>query len=303
MYSDLVKNRAIIHYKYFLRSLRKVSKIYNISKSTLGRWLRRDGNVKPRKRKTSIVETISSFIDSKLLEDPFLTTSELSKAIKDSLNLKTSSTSCWRSLRYANFTRKKTRNTIITLNKPTQVQEFKDSYKRSKNLISLDETFFYYDIPRYGYSKRGQQLRKQLTENPKKHKLTLYMAISDSKIVGYKISKTHGNTDNFLEFLKSMDIRDSTLLMDNVAFHKSKLVKEYVESMKSSILYVPPYSPEFNPIELAFSKIKTVYRKLCLDSNTDRVQKVETSINSLSVENLNNFFKYVLEKIEEKFES
>jgi len=41
MYTDLIKNKAIIHYKYFLQSLRKVSKIYKIGKSTLSRWLKK----------------------------------------------------------------------------------------------------------------------------------------------------------------------------------------------------------------------------------------------------------------------
>ncbi|MNT52301.1 hypothetical protein D3C72_1893230 [compost metagenome] len=48
--------------------------------------------------------------------------------------------------------------------------------------------------------------------------------------------------------------------MDNLAAHKVKGVQEALEEVGATPLYLPPYSPEFNPIELAFSKIKTFLR-------------------------------------------
>jgi len=48
--------------------------------------------------------------------------------------------------------------------------------------------------------------------------------------------------------------------MDNLAAHKVKGVQEALEEVGATPLYPPPYSPEFNPIELAFSKIKTFLR-------------------------------------------
>lgn len=297
MYCDLVKNKAIVHYKFFLRSLRRVAAIYKIGKSTLARWLSKEKIIVSRTKKESVVKKIATFIESKLLENPFLTTFEMSKLVQKELNQKTSQTSCWRALRYTNFSRKRTRNQIIKSNKPLIVNEFKTNYLASKNLVSIDETFFYYDVPRYGYSKKGTQLRKQSSENPKKHKITLYMAISENKVIGYKISRTHGTATDFLEFLKSLNLKESTLLMDNVAFHKTRAVKEYIASIKSNILFTPPYSPEFNPIELAFSKIKTIYRKSCLDDNLSQLERVKVSINSISSYDTQNFFKHVSEKI------
>jgi transposase len=88
------------------------------------------------------------------------------------------------------------------------------------------------------------------------------MAVDKDKIVGYKISTTNGNSNDFLEFLKSLNLQNNTILMDNVAFHKTKIVKEYIESTNSNILFVPPYSPDYNPIEMVFSKLKSVYRKI-----------------------------------------
>ena len=49
--------------------------------------------------------------------------------------------------------------------------------------------------------------------------------------------------------------------MDNLSCHKVKGVKEAIESVKASVLYLPPYSPDFNPIEMMWSKIKSLLRK------------------------------------------
>jgi transposase len=52
------------------------------------------------------------------------------------------------------------------------------------------------------------------------------------------------------------------LVMDNLPAHKSPRIDQLVESIGARVLRLPPYSPDFNPIEMAISKIKTVLRKL-----------------------------------------
>ena len=49
--------------------------------------------------------------------------------------------------------------------------------------------------------------------------------------------------------------------MDNVSFHKSKRIKELIEGSNNKILFIPPYSPDFNPIEEVFSEMKAFIRK------------------------------------------
>jgi transposase len=74
----IIKNRAIVHYKYFCQSLRKVAKIYKIGKSTLCRWLKQQ-EVPIKTKRKSIISTIQETIKSQLIKNPFLTTHELSK--------------------------------------------------------------------------------------------------------------------------------------------------------------------------------------------------------------------------------
>ena len=52
------------------------------------------------------------------------------------------------------------------------------------------------------------------------------------------------------------------VVLDNLSSHKVAGVKEAIESVGAQVLYLPPYSPDFNPIEQVFSKLKTMLRKM-----------------------------------------
>ena len=52
-----------------------------------------------------------------------------------------------------------------------------------------------------------------------------------------------------------------TVVLDNLSSHKVAGVREAIEAAGASLLYLPPYSPDMNPIELAFSKLKRLLRE------------------------------------------
>ena len=51
------------------------------------------------------------------------------------------------------------------------------------------------------------------------------------------------------------------VILDNLPAHKGSAVRQAVEAAGAKLLFLPPYSPDFNPIENAFSKLKTLLRK------------------------------------------
>jgi transposase len=53
----------------------------------------------------------------------------------------------------------------------------------------------------------------------------------------------------------------SIVIMNNLSSHKGPSVKAMIEAAGSTVLYLPPYSPDFNPIEKAFAKLKAMLRK------------------------------------------
>jgi len=51
------------------------------------------------------------------------------------------------------------------------------------------------------------------------------------------------------------------VIMDNLGSHKGAAIRKAIEAARASLLYLPPYSPDFNPIENAFAKLKALLRK------------------------------------------
>lgn len=55
--------------------------------------------------------------------------------------------------------------------------------------------------------------------------------------------------------------RGSIVIMDNLSSHKRAVVRERIEAAGATLRFLPPYSPDFNPIEKAFSRLKATLRK------------------------------------------
>jgi transposase len=79
--------------------------------------------------------------------------------------------------------------------------------------------------------------------------------------------------------------------MDNVAFHRSKIVRAEAERKNISLVYIPPYSPWYNPVEYAFSILKQKYRKLRLRHGTV-AEHIEESLQSLTTEKSSKFYDH-----------
>jgi transposase len=76
------------------------------------------------------------------------------------------------------------------------------------------------------------------------------------------LHKEQGRSDILIEIENPpKKSKRTVLLMDNVAFHHSYKVKEYTKEIQWDILFVPPYSHVFNPIEGVFSIVKRQYQR------------------------------------------
>ena len=80
--------------------------------------------------------------------------------------------------------------------------------------------------------------------------------------------------------------------MDNLSSHKVAGVREAIKAAKASLLYLPSYSPDLNPIELAFSKLKALLRKAAARSLEDLEQAIAEAIDQFSPQECANFFKH-----------
>src|SRR5215204_5452671 len=82
------------------------------------------------------------------------------------------------------------------------------------------------------------------------------------------------------------------IVMDNLTAHKGDRVKELIEERGCELLYLPPYSPDFNPIEEAFAKIKAVVRKAEARTREALVEAIGRGITMVTTEDARGFFDH-----------
>lgn len=80
--------------------------------------------------------------------------------------------------------------------------------------------------------------------------------------------------------------------MDNLPSHKVAGVRELIEGAGAFLIYLPPYSPDLNPIELLFSKLKSLLRKAAKRTVDDLWQQLGSSLCDFSPQECRNFFRH-----------
>ena len=129
----------------------------------------------------------------------------------------------------------------------------------------IDETWASTNMARrYGRALRGQRLRVGV---PHGHwKTTTFIAgLRASGLVAPFVLDGPINRDAFETYVARVLLPElqegDVVIMDNLSSHKGPRVREIIERAGAMLLYLPPYSPDFNPIENAFAKLKALLRK------------------------------------------
>jgi len=82
------------------------------------------------------------------------------------------------------------------------------------------------------------------------------------------------------------------VIMDNLTAHKGERIKELIEERSCELLYLPPYSPDLNPIEEAFSKIKGILRKAEARSREALVEAMGRALDAVTSRDARGFFEH-----------
>ena len=83
---------------------------------------------------------------------------------------------------------------------------------------------------------------------------------------------------------------DDIVIMDNLPAHKVKGVREAIEAKKARLLYLPPYSPDLNPIEMFFAKLKALLRKAAERSIEALWKRIGEILDTINDQECQNFF-------------
>ena len=118
--------------------------------------------------------------------------------------------------------------------------------------------------PVYGYSPKGERLKLSVARNRGKN-TTLLASITLGGMgpsLAVEGSTTAEVFEAYLEHVLLPELqKGQVVVMDSLPAHKPKRVRELIERQGCQLLYLPGYSPDYNPIEEAFSKIKEILRR------------------------------------------
>lgn len=80
------------------------------------------------------------------------------------------------------------------------------------------------------------------------------------------------------------------VVMDNLPAHKRQAIRELIEAAGASLMYLPPYSPDLNPIEMAFSKLKALLKKAAARTIEALWQAIAEALPHFTPQECTNFF-------------
>jgi len=165
-----------------------------------------------------------------------------------------------------------------------------------EKLVFIDETWTKTNMtPLYGRAEIGKRV---MDDVPHGHwKTTTFLAaLRHNGLTAPLVMDGAINGELFLAYVEQELVKTLTegdiVVLDNLSSHKVAGVKEAIESVGAKILYLPPYSPDFNPIELVFSKLKTLVRKSKVRKVEELWKKLGELCDVFTPKECKNYFKH-----------
>ena len=261
-----VDRRHIACHMYpILGSMRKVALLLAVSTSTIHRWLHqpeRKRYFRPSVKSQAVLPVIRACVEA----DPLITLQQLAFRIRQALDITVSKELLRTVLSKNGYTRKRARFYGQPVDLPGKTTAFLAQRCRfiqeGRLFASVDETSFgrnSYGACIMGYGQRGVPLR--LPRRPARTTTISVLAAAGSDgCFSYCSRAGSFNGKTFAQFLRQLALPPQTvLLLDNVRFHHSSESRAAAAEKGFELLFVPPYSPWFNPVETVFSVIKRHY--------------------------------------------
>ncbi len=147
----------------------------------------------------------------------------------------------------------------------------------------------------YAWSRRGERVRMKVPRN-RGSNTTLLSSMSTEGMGPSLVVEGSTNAvvlEAYIERMLAPTLQSGQIVvMDNLSAHKGKRVKKLIEGRGCELLYLPPYSPDFNPIEEAFSKIKGILRKSEARTRKALIEAMGAALSAVSGRDACGFFEH-----------
>jgi transposase/glycerol-3-phosphate cytidylyltransferase-like family protein len=278
-------------------SNREISKKTKISRQTINRWKntyyknlkllnkciynqkvynkilkKKEDQQNKNKIKASNNIEIITYFDEIVEQYPFHSRKEYALLISNKFNINFKDYNVSSLIKKFKYSYKKPRKYIVKnikyideLIKKRKLFQEQINLEIQSKIIAIDESGFnkLFNLSK-GLSKKGKVINIAKTDDSKN--ISLLMAINNTNIIHYNVSEQKINGLIYIDFIKEiidkLDNSGYIFLMDNVSFHHNKELIKIIKDSGNRIMYIPPYSPNHNPIENLFSVIKDTYYKL-----------------------------------------
>ncbi|WP_354137645.1 IS630 family transposase [Bradyrhizobium sp. LB11.1] len=287
-------------------SRRQAAERFKVSAASAVRWAQlhsQTGGVHPRPRggkSRSPLEPHAAWLLELITAEPDLTLEAIVQRLLAGLELKTSEAAVRRFFKRHAITFKKTLH-AAEQDRP-DVSEARERWQASQasldptKLVFVDETGANTKMVRaYGRCRRGKRL---VCKTPWGHwkTTTFTCGLRCDGLVAPWVLEGPMTGDAFRVYIEKVLVPTlapgDTVIIDNLASHKVAGVRDAIEAVGAKLLYLPPYSPDLNPIELAFAKFKTGLRRAAERTVDDLWQRIGTLIDDFSPNECQNYLRH-----------
>ena len=284
-------------------SRREIVKLFGVSEVTIKRYLRlrrETGNLAPKPipgYPPKKLGALQKGLRPQLEAHPDATLKEHCRLWEAQTGVKVSISTMSHAIQRLRWTRKKK-----TLGASERKEEEREEWrKKAKNLDVtkcrvIDETGSNIALTRlYGRAPKGERARGSIPRNRGKN-VTLISDLSLAGLGELFLIEGAANGELFEAYIEQIFAPTlhpgEIVIMDNLSIHKRKRVKGLIEAKGCHLLFLPAYSPDFSPIEEAFSKIKSVLRSVGVRTREALQDALEQACTTITASDARGWFRH-----------
>jgi transposase len=164
----------------------------------------------------------------------------------------------------------------------------------AERLVFVDEMGTHTSLaPLYAYSPIGERAFFEVPRNRGKNTTLLTSLTSEG--MGPSLAVEGATTarvfETYVKRLLAPTLRPGqVVVMDNLGAHRPRRVRELIEARGCELIYLPPYSPDLNPIEEALSKVKYILRKVAARTKEALIEAMGRALGAVSAQDARGFF-------------